>query len=64
MQELALSLYRARRITLIQAANLSMMNLFEFQGLLRDCRIPQHYDESDFANDLRTLEEFQQNDRC
>ena len=56
-QELALALYTARRITLAQAADLGMLNLFEFQGLLRDRRIPQHYDESDFEKDLMVLRE-------
>jgi predicted HTH domain antitoxin len=56
-KEMALSLYAARRITLIQAANLGMMNLFDFQGLLRDRRIPQHYDESDLEKDLATIRE-------
>jgi predicted HTH domain antitoxin len=34
-----------------------MMNLFDFQGLLRDRRIPQHYDESDLEKDLATISE-------
>jgi predicted HTH domain antitoxin len=47
-QELALSLYAAGRITLIQAADL---------GMLRDRRIPQHYDENDLEKDLMVLRE-------
>ena len=56
-RELALSLYSARSITLIQAADLSSMNFFDFQSLLRDRQIPQHYDESDFEKDLLVLRE-------
>jgi predicted HTH domain antitoxin len=56
-QELALSLYAARRITLIQAADLGMMSFFDFQSLLRDRRVPQHYDENDLEKDLLVLRE-------
>ena len=56
-QELALSLYSARRITLVQAADLGMMGLFDFQALLRDRHIPQHYDENDLEKDLMILRE-------
>jgi predicted HTH domain antitoxin len=56
-RELALALYAARRITLVQAADLGTLNLFEFQALLRDRRVPQHYDESDFQKDLTVLRE-------
>jgi predicted HTH domain antitoxin len=56
-QELALSLYAARRITLVQAADLGMMSFFDFQALLRDRRVPQHYDENDLEKDLMVLRE-------
>ena len=56
-QELALSLYAARKITLVQAADLAALNLFEFQQMLRDHHIPQHYDESDLDKDLLALRE-------
>jgi predicted HTH domain antitoxin len=56
-QELALSLYAAGRITLIQAADLGMLSFFDFQALLRDRRIPQHYDENDLEKDLMVLRE-------
>jgi predicted HTH domain antitoxin len=56
-QELALSLYAARRITLVQAADLGTMSFFDFQALLRDRRIPQHYDENDLEKDLMVLRE-------
>ena len=56
-RELAISLYGARRITLIQAADLGVISFFEFQALLRDRHIPQHYDEADLEKDLVVLRE-------
>jgi predicted HTH domain antitoxin len=56
-QEVAVSLYAARRITLVQAADLGMMNFFDLQSLLRDRRIPQHHDESDLEKDIIVLRE-------
>jgi predicted HTH domain antitoxin len=56
-QELALALYAGRRITLIQAADLAMMSFFDFQALLGERHIPQHYDENDLEKDLMVLRE-------
>lgn len=56
-RELAIALYSARKLTLVQAADLSVLNLFDFQALLRDRRIPQHYGESDLEKDLLVLRE-------
>jgi predicted HTH domain antitoxin len=56
-QELALSLYVARRVTIVQAAHIAALNLFDFQGLLRERQISQHYDENDFEKDLGVLRE-------
>lgn len=56
-QELALSLYAARRVTLVQAADIAGAGLFDFQAMLRDRQIPQHYDERDLENDLLVLRE-------
>jgi len=55
--ELALSLYSARKITLVQAADIAQMNFFDFQALLRDRRVPQHYGEPELDQDLATLRE-------
>jgi len=55
--ELAVSLYAARKLTLIQAADLAQKGFFEFQALLRDRRIPQHYDDADLDHDLAALRE-------
>ncbi len=54
-QELALSLYAGRKVTLIQAADIAGIGFFEFQGLLRDRKIPQHYDVRDLEDDLRAF---------
>ena len=56
-RELALSLYAARKLTIVQAADVAQLGLFEFQALLRDRRIPQHYDSSDLDQDLLALRE-------
>ena len=56
-QELALSLYAGRKLTLVQAVDLAGLGFFEFQELLRRRRIPQHYDEGDLDRDLLTLRE-------
>lgn len=56
-RELALSLCAARKLTVVQAADVAQLGLFEFQALLRDRRIPQHYDSSDLDQDLLALRE-------
>jgi predicted HTH domain antitoxin len=56
-QELALSLYAARKVTLIQATDIAGVGFFEFQGLLRDRKIPQHYGIQDLEDDMQTLRE-------
>jgi predicted HTH domain antitoxin len=56
-QELALSLYAARKVTLIQATDIAGVGIFDFQGLLRDRKIPQHYGVQDLEDDMRTLRE-------
>jgi predicted HTH domain antitoxin len=56
-RELALCLYAARKLTVVQASDLAELGLFEFQALLRDRRIPQHYDSADLDQDLLALRE-------
>ena len=56
-QELALALYVARKVTLVQAADIAGASLFDFQALLRDRHISQHYNESDLEKDLLVLRE-------
>jgi predicted HTH domain antitoxin len=54
-EELALSLYAARKVTIIQAVHIAGIGFFEFQGLLKERQIPQHYDVEDFEEDLRNF---------
>jgi predicted HTH domain antitoxin len=56
-QELALSLYAARKVTIVQAADIVGVGLFDFQALLRHRQIPQHYDERELEKDLVVLRE-------
>ena len=56
-QELALSLYAARKVTIVQAADIAGAGFFDFQGLLRERKIPQHYGVQDLEDDLQTLRE-------
>ena len=56
-QELALALYASRKITLVQGADVAGVGLFDFQAMLRDRQIPQHYDERDLEKDLMVLRE-------
>ncbi len=53
--ELVVALYAGRKLTLVQAADLTGEGLFEFQAILRDRAIPQHYDEADLDQDLLPL---------
>lgn len=53
--ELALSLYALRKLSLIQAADLAGLDFFEFQRLMKDRGIPQHYSQEDFAADQATI---------
>ena len=59
-EDLAVSFYAARRLTLIQAADMARLPLLDFQRLLRDRRIPQHYTEADLEQDLITLRDLPQ----
>jgi len=56
-QELALALYAAHKVTLVQAADIAEVGLFDFQAWLRDRHVPQHYGESDLEKDLLVLRE-------
>jgi predicted HTH domain antitoxin len=53
--ELALSLYAAHKVTLIQAAEIAGAAVFEFQGMLRARQIPQHYGAWESEQDLRNF---------
>jgi predicted HTH domain antitoxin len=55
LQELAVLLFQADRLTLAQAARLARMPQLQFQRLLGSRQIPPHYDVTDFEADLETL---------
>jgi len=55
LQELAVALFQAERLTLAQAARMADMDRIAFQHLLASRKIPLHYGPEDFAEDLGTL---------
>ena len=54
--ELALMLYAQKRLSLGKARQLAGLSLWEFRQLLAFRRIEPHYDESDLAADIATLQ--------
>jgi predicted HTH domain antitoxin len=56
-QEIAVLLYERERLTLAQAARLAGITRLQFQHLLASRQITIHYDQADFAEDLKTLRE-------
>ncbi len=54
--ELAIALYAQQRLSIGKARELAGMSLWEFRQLLASRRIPPHYDESDLAEDVKTLQ--------
>ncbi len=59
-QELALSLYTQRRLSLGKARELAELSLWEFRQLLGMRRIGPHFDSDDLAEDLATIDEWGQ----
>jgi predicted HTH domain antitoxin len=55
--EIAVMLFQKDRLTLAQAAGFAQMNRLQFQHLLASRQIPVHYDEDDFQDDLKTLQD-------
>jgi predicted HTH domain antitoxin len=55
--ELAVRLFELERLTLGQASRLAGLAQFAFQRVLAERRIPVHYDEQDYEEDVRTLRE-------
>jgi predicted HTH domain antitoxin len=53
--ELAIALYSLNKLTLVQAAELAETGFFEFQELLKNRAIPQHYSEDDLVADQATI---------
>jgi predicted HTH domain antitoxin len=51
-QELAISLYAQRRLSIGKARELAGMSLWQFRQLLASRELPAHYDETDLLEDL------------
>jgi predicted HTH domain antitoxin len=56
-QEIAVLLFQRDKLTLARASRLAGMGRLQFPHLLASRQIPVHYDESDFDEDLRTMQE-------
>ena len=54
-QELAISLYAQRRLSIGKARELAGMSLWRFRQLLASRELPAHYDESDLFVDLDSV---------
>ncbi len=55
-QELAVMLFQRHKLTMAQASRLSELSQLQFQHVLASRQIPWHYDETDLAADLVTLQ--------
>jgi predicted HTH domain antitoxin len=53
LKELALALYRRGVLSLGKARMLAHMGRWQFEQLLGERKIPRHYTETDFEEDLR-----------
>jgi predicted HTH domain antitoxin len=54
-QELAISLYAQRRLSIGKARELAGMSLWQFRQLLASRELPAHYDETELLEDLDTV---------
>jgi predicted HTH domain antitoxin len=54
-QELALTLFQQKRLTLAQASRLTGMGQLAFHSVMAECRIPVHYGVAEFREDLQFL---------
>ncbi len=55
-RELAIHLYAQGRLSLGKAHELAGLSVWEFRQLLGSRQIPPHFDSSDLATDLETLD--------
>lgn len=58
--EFALILYEKNIMTLDQASKFAFLDTYEFQKLIGDKKIPIHYTENDFNEDLATIKKILQ----
>jgi predicted HTH domain antitoxin len=54
-QELAISLYVQRRLSIGKARELAGMSLWQFRQLLSSREVPAHYDQKELLEDLDTV---------
>ncbi len=57
-QELALYFFQRNLLSFGQARQLVELSVVEFLDLLRERKIPLHYDMIDYEEDLKTIQEF------
>ncbi len=58
-QELAVYLFEKGKLSFGQARRLSGLSVWDFMELLRDRKVPLHYDVAELEEDLKTLEEIE-----
>ncbi len=58
-QELAVYLFEKGKLSFGQARRLSGLSVWDFIELLRDRKVPLHYDVAELEEDLKTLEEIE-----
>jgi predicted HTH domain antitoxin len=54
-QELAIQLYAQNIFTFAQARHLANLSVWEFQQVLGKHKIERHYNETDLAQDIETI---------
>ena len=57
-QEIAIMLFQQDKLTLAQASRFADMHRVAFQHLIASRHIPIHYNETDFEQDVQTLQDF------
>lgn len=55
--DVAVGMYASHRVTLGRAAKIAGLDQLRFQKHLQSLGIPLHYDETDWADDLRMVRE-------
>ncbi len=58
-QELAVYLFEKGKLSFGQARRLSGLSVWDFMELLRDRKVPLHYDVAELEEDLKTLKEIE-----
>lgn len=57
-KELAVSFFQRNMLSFGQARQLADLSLWDFLDLLRERKVPLHYNGSDYEEDLKTIQEF------